>query len=96
MALTPDQVRHIAHLARLGLTDEDVAKFAPQLSEILDYFERLKAVDTTGVPPTAYPLDLHNILRDDVEDPPAAAEEILKNAPQREGEFFRVRAILDE
>ena len=96
MALTPDEVRHIAHLARLGLTDEDVAKFAPQLSEILDYFERLKAVDTTGVPPTAYPLDLHNITRDDVEDPPADAEDILKNAPQREGDFFRVRAILDE
>jgi aspartyl-tRNA(Asn)/glutamyl-tRNA(Gln) amidotransferase subunit C len=96
MALTPDQVRHIAHLARLGLTDEDVAKFAPQLSEILDYFERLKAVDTTGVPPTAYPLDLHNIMRADEPDPPANAEDILKNAPQREGDFLRVRAILDE
>lgn len=96
MALTPDQVRHIAHLARLALTDEDVAKFAPQLSEILDYFERLKAVDTTGVPPTAYPLDLHNVMRDDEPDPPAPVEEVLKNTPQREGDFFRVRAILDE
>jgi len=96
MALTPDEVRHIAHLARLGLTDEDVDKFAPQLSDILDYFERLKAVDTTGVPPTAYPLDLHNVMRDDEPDPPAGAEEVLKNAPQLEGDFFRVRAILDE
>ena len=96
MALTPEEVRHIAHLARLGLTDADVEKFAPQLSEILDYFERLKAVDTEGVPPTAYPLDLHNVMRDDVADPPASAEDILQNAPQREGDLFRVRAILDE
>jgi aspartyl-tRNA(Asn)/glutamyl-tRNA(Gln) amidotransferase subunit C len=96
MALTPDQVRHIARLARLGLTDADVDKFAHQLSDILDYFERLKAVDTTGVPPTAYPLDLHNIMRDDVEDPPSDSEDILKNAPHREGHFFRVRAVLDE
>jgi aspartyl-tRNA(Asn)/glutamyl-tRNA(Gln) amidotransferase subunit C len=96
MALTPDEVRHIAHLARLGLTDADVEKFAPQLSEILDYFERLKAVDTEGVPPTAYPLDLHNVMRDDVTDPPADTDETLRNAPQRESNFFRVRAILDE
>ncbi|MEO8458399.1 MAG: Asp-tRNA(Asn)/Glu-tRNA(Gln) amidotransferase subunit GatC [Chloroflexota bacterium] len=96
MALTPDEVRHIAHLARLGLTDADVAKFAPQLSEILDYFDRLKAVDTAGIPPTAYPLDLHNILRDDVPDPPSDPETILKNAPNREGNLLRVRAILDE
>jgi aspartyl-tRNA(Asn)/glutamyl-tRNA(Gln) amidotransferase subunit C len=96
MALTPEQVRHIARLARLGLTDEDVAKFAPQLSEILDYFERLKAVDTTGVPPTAYPLDLHNIMRADEPDPPSDPEDILQNAPQRDGAFFRVRAVLDE
>jgi aspartyl-tRNA(Asn)/glutamyl-tRNA(Gln) amidotransferase subunit C len=96
MALTPEEVRHIAHLARLGLTDEDVEKFCHQLSDILDYFERLKAVDTTGVPPTAYPLDLHNVMRDDEPDPPADSEEILKNAPQRDGEHFRVRAVLDE
>jgi aspartyl-tRNA(Asn)/glutamyl-tRNA(Gln) amidotransferase subunit C len=96
MALTPEEVRHIAHLARLGLTDTDVEKFCHQLSDILDYFERLKAVDTTGVPPTAYPFDLHNVMRDDEPDPPADSEEILKNAPQRDGEHFRVRAILDE
>ena len=96
MALTPDEVRHIAHLARLGLTDADVEKFSHQLSDILDYFERLKAVDTDDVPPTAYPLDLHNVMRDDEPDPPSDADEILANAPHREGEYFRVRAILDE
>ena len=96
MPLTPDQVRHIAHLARLGLTDADVEKFSHQLSDILDYFERLKAVDTEGVPPTAYPLDLHNVMRDDEPTPPSEAEEVLANAPLREGQYFRVRAILDE
>lgn len=96
MALTHEQVRHIAKLARLGLTDEDVEKFSHQLSEILDYFERLNAVDTEGVPPTAYPLDLHNVMRDDLPTPPAPTEETLRNAPSREGDYFRVRAVLDE
>jgi aspartyl-tRNA(Asn)/glutamyl-tRNA(Gln) amidotransferase subunit C len=96
MPLTPEQVRHIAHLARLGLTDEDVEKFSHQLSDILDYFERLKAVDTDDVPPTAYPLDLHNIMRDDEPAPPAPTEDVLANAPLRDGEHFRVRAVLDE
>jgi aspartyl-tRNA(Asn)/glutamyl-tRNA(Gln) amidotransferase subunit C len=96
MALTPEQVRHIARLARLGLADADVEKFSHQLSDILDYFERLKAVDTDDVPPTAYPLDLHNVMRDDEPLPAADPEEILANAPQREGDHFRVRAVLEE
>jgi aspartyl-tRNA(Asn)/glutamyl-tRNA(Gln) amidotransferase subunit C len=96
MALTPEQVRHIARLARLGVTDEDVEKFGHQLSEILDYFERLGAVDTEDVPPTAYPLELNNVMREDAPEPPLDVEETLKNAPLREGDYFRVRAILDE
>ena len=96
MPLTPDQVRHIAHLARLGLTDADVEKFSHQLSDILDYFERLKAVDTEGVPPTAYPLDLHNVMRNDDPEPPSDADEVLANAPLRDGQYFRVRAVLEE
>ena len=96
MALTHDEVRHIGKLARLGLTDEDVAKFAEQLSDILEYFERLKTVDTEDVPPTAYPLELHNVMRDDEPTPPADPDDILKNAPLREGEYFRVRAVFEE
>ena len=96
MSLTPEEVRHIAHLARLGLTDDDAARFQHQLSDILDYFDQLAAVDTEGVPPTAYPLPLHNIMRDDEPEPPADPETILKNAPRRESDYFRVRAILDE
>jgi aspartyl-tRNA(Asn)/glutamyl-tRNA(Gln) amidotransferase subunit C len=96
MALTPEQVRHIARLARLGVTDDDVEKLGHQLSEILDYFERLGVVDTEDVPPTAYPLDLHDVMREDEPTPALDVEETLKNAPNREGEYFRVRAVLDE
>ena len=96
MALTPEQVRHIARLARLGLTHDDVDKFRHQLSDILDYFEKLAAADVEGVPPTAYPLDLHNVMRDDNPEPPTDREEVLNNAPQRDGDYLRVRAILDE
>jgi len=96
MALTPAQVRHIALLARLGLTDADVEKFSHQLSDILDYFELLKGVDTDDVPPTAYPLDLHNIMRTDETEPCPDPDDILKNAPDRQDSYFRVRAVLEE
>jgi len=96
MSLTNEEVRHIARLARLGLTEDEAERFQHQLSDILDYFARLAAVDTERVPPTAYPLDLHNILRDDDPTPPLDPESTLANAPRREGEHFRVRAILEE
>ncbi len=96
MALSPEQVRHIARLARLGLTDDDVEKFSHQLSDILDYFDRLKEVDTDDVTPTAYPLDLHNVMRDDLPDPSLSPEDALRNAPDRHGEYFRVRRVLEE
>lgn len=96
MSLKPEQVRHIARLARLGLTEEDLERFGHQLSDILDYFERLEAVDTTGVPPMAYPLDLHNVMRDDEEEPSLPVEDVLRNAPSRQDDYFRVRAVLEE
>ncbi len=96
MSLTPEQVRHIARLARLGLEDAEVDRFASQLSEILDYFERLRQVDTEGVPPTAHTLPLHNVFRDDQPAPSMDPEQTLANAPQREDDLFRVRAVLDE
>lgn len=96
MPLTHEQVKHIATLARVGLSEDDIERFSHQLSEILDYFERLRQVDTEGVPPTAHTLSLHNVMRDDIPAPAFGADEILANAPLREGEFFRVRAVLDE
>lgn len=95
MSLTPEEVRHIARLARLGMEDEQVAKFQAQLSDILDYFERLREVDTEGVPPTAQTLSIQNVMRADEPAPSLDKEDVLANAPQREDDLFRVRAILE-
>jgi aspartyl-tRNA(Asn)/glutamyl-tRNA(Gln) amidotransferase subunit C len=96
MSLTPDEVRHIAHLARLGITDDDVERFSGQLSAILDYFEQLRKVDTENVPPTAYAMDLHNVMRSDDPAPSSDPEDVLANAPQRDDSYFRVLAVLEE
>ena len=97
MPLSREQVQHIARLARVGLSEEDIERFSEQLSEILDYFERLKQVDTEGVPPTAHTLPLHNVFREDDEPaPPLDREDVLRNAPVREADYFRVKVILEE
>ncbi len=95
MSLTPEEVRHIATLARVGLTDDEVSRFQSQLSQILEYFQRLQEVDTEGVPPTAHTLAMHNVMRDDEPQPSLDKEDVLANAPQRENDLFRVRAILE-
>lgn len=95
MKLSYEQVRHIAWLARLGLSEDDVEKFSLQLSNILDNFEILKEVDTGGVPPATHTIPLQNVIRkDDVADSYPQAE-ILSNAPKREGDCFKVQAILE-
>ena len=96
MSLTPDQVRHIAHLARLGIEDGEVDRFAGQLSEILDYFERLRQVDTEGIPPTAQVIYLQNVMRADEPSPPSSREDVMANAPQQEDGLFKIRAVLEE
>jgi aspartyl-tRNA(Asn)/glutamyl-tRNA(Gln) amidotransferase subunit C len=95
MRLSAEEVRHIALLARLGLSDEDVERFQEQLSNILENFEILKQVDTTDVPPTAQSLELNNVLRDDQVAPSCQPEEVLANAPQQEGGHFKVKAVLE-
>ena len=95
MSLTPEEVKHIARLARVGLSDDEVARFQVQLSQILDYFERLREVETEKLPPTAHTLAMHNVMRDDEPQPSFDKEEVLANAPQREDDLFRVRAILE-
>jgi aspartyl-tRNA(Asn)/glutamyl-tRNA(Gln) amidotransferase subunit C len=95
MKLSYDQVRHIAWLARLGLSEEDVEKFSLQLSNILENFEILKQVDTAGISPATHTILLRNVLRqDDVAESYPQAE-ILSNAPRREGDCFKVQAILE-
>lgn len=95
MKLSREEVLHIARLARLGLTEEDVDKFGEQLSNILENFEILQQVDTKDVPPTAQSITLQNVMRDDEVTPSLPPEDILANAPRREGECFRVRAVLE-
>lgn len=95
MSLTRDEVLHIARLARVGMSEEDVAHFQEQLSQILDYFEVLRRVDTEDVPPTSHTLPLENVMRDDVVEPSSPREDVLRNAPLEEDGFFRVRAVLE-
>jgi aspartyl-tRNA(Asn)/glutamyl-tRNA(Gln) amidotransferase subunit C len=96
MALSREEVLHIAQLARVGLSEEDVAKFQVQLSDVLDHFETLKALDTEGVEPTSYPLPLESVMRADEVRPSLPREEVLANAPKAEDGSFRVRAVLEE
>ncbi len=99
MPLDPAQVRHIAALARIALTDAERAVLGQQLAQILAQFEVLNQLDTTGVAPTAHAGDLGpglSGLRDDTPSPGLTTEEVLSNAPRREGQFFRVRAVLEE
>ena len=96
MPLTRDEVLHIAQLARVGLDEADVARFQEQLSEILDHFETLKALDTEGVEPTSYPLPLESVMRADEVAPSLSRDEVLANAPLAEDGAFRVRAVLEE
>ena len=95
MKLSREDVLHIALLARLGLTDAEADRFREQLSVILDNFEILQQVDTTNVPPTAQPNPLQNVVKDDEVNPSLSQEQVLANAPRKEGEFFRVRAVLE-
>ncbi len=95
MSLSTNDVLHIARLARIELSEAEVQRFAQQLSGILDHFAALAAVDTEGVPPTAHPLPLSNVMRADVVAPSLLPDEALANAPEREDGFIRVRAVLE-
>ena len=95
MALTSDEVLHIARLARIALTPADVDRFTAQLSGILDHFTALEAVDTDGLEPTAHPLPLSNIMRADSVTPSLSQDDALANAPRQEDGYVRVRAVLE-
>ena len=95
MKLSHEEVLHIARLARLGLTEDEVDRLSEQLSNLLENFEILQQVDTTGVPPTAQSIDLQSVVRDDEVAPSFRADDILANAPRKEGDCFRVRAVLE-
>ena len=94
--ITEADVRHVAKLARLDVTDDEVALFAGQLAAVLEHAEDVEALDTAGVPPTAHPLPLVNVLREDVPRDGVDRDEVLAMAPAAEGGRFRVPRILGE
>jgi aspartyl-tRNA(Asn)/glutamyl-tRNA(Gln) amidotransferase subunit C len=94
--ISPADVAHVATLARLDLTDEEKERFAEQLGAVLAHAADVEALDTAGVPPTAHPLPLRNVLRDDVVRPSLDREEVLAQAPEVEGGRFPVPRIMGE
>ena len=95
MKLSREEVLHIALLARLGLTEAEVDKLREQLSNILENFEVLQQVDTTNVPPTTQSIPLQNVTRGDEVADSLPQSQVLANAPRKDGEYFRVRAVLE-
>jgi aspartyl-tRNA(Asn)/glutamyl-tRNA(Gln) amidotransferase subunit C len=95
MKLSREEVLHIARLARVALTEEEIARMSEQLSDLLEHFEVLQKVDTEGVPPTAQSVTLRSIMREDEVASSLPPEDILANAPRRDGDCFRVRAVLE-
>jgi len=93
--LSGEDVRHIARLTRVGLTDEEVEKMRVQLTDILAHFQSLAEVETEGVEPTGHSTDMHTVMRDDVAGPSLPRDDVLANAPGENGEFFMVPRILD-
>ena len=96
MKLSREEVLHIAALAKVGVTDADVENFREQLSNILENFEALKKVDTSGVLPTSQSIDLENVIMPDEVQPSLSSEAVLANAPQREGDFIKVKIVLED
>ncbi len=92
--LSRSDVEHVAHLARLGLTDDELTLLEGQLNHILDQYAILAELPTDDIPPTAQTIELENILREDVARPSLSQAEALANAPDRDGSYVVVPAIL--
>lgn len=97
MQLSKEEIQHIAKLARLELTDAELEKYGSQLSAVLSYIDQLKEVDVKGVEPTAQVTGLENVLREDVarDWDEKEIEEALKDAPEREGRFIKVKRVIE-
>ena len=91
--ITIKDVEHVAKLARLSLTDDEKEKFTHQLGDVLAHVEKMNEVDTTGVEPMNHPIDFYNVTREDVKIYENTRDELMQNAPDVEGEFFKVPKI---
>lgn len=89
-------VKHVAHLARLELDEQELEQFTQQLASILEYMEKLQKLDTTSVEPTSHAMPLKNVFRLDKIRPSLPIEEVLKNAPAKEGNFFKVPKVIEQ
>lgn len=89
-----EQVRHVAKLSRLALGEDETRRLAGQLESILQYVAKIGQVDMKDVEPMAHALPLHNVLREDVAEPALPVEEVLKNAPETDGPFFKVPKVI--
>jgi len=94
--ITPEQVAHVANLARLDVTEEELERFSAQLSSVLLHVETIRRLDIAEVPPTSHAVPLSNVLREDVERPSLSREEVLAMAPESEDHRFKVPRILGE
>ena len=95
MTITRGEVRHVARLARLGLSDDEMDRLAAELDHILDAMQALRQLDTSAIPPTAQVIPLRNVMRDDAVRPAWPLDDILRNAPAtRDGQFL-VPPVLD-
>ncbi len=95
MRLTPEEVEHVALLARLRLTEEERERFTTQLNSILEHFEQLQQIDTSGVPPMSHAVPMSNVLREDEPAPSLSPEEALQNAPDQDRNCFRVPRVIE-
>ena len=93
--MSPEDIRWVAHLARLELSDEELAEMTRQLSAIVDYVNQLQKVNTDGVEPLAHALEVSNVFRDDMPLESLQVDAALSNAPNRKGDFYSVPAVLD-
>jgi aspartyl-tRNA(Asn)/glutamyl-tRNA(Gln) amidotransferase subunit C len=95
MSLTREQVQHVAKLARLSLSDDEITTFTGQMGTILDYVKKLNELNTDGIVPTAHAVPMENAFRDDVVRPSIGVDNALANAPDRVEGFFRVPKVIE-
>jgi len=96
MEIKKDDVKHVAELARIEFSEEDIEKFTEQLGNILNYISKLNELNTSNVEPTSHVLDESTLLRDDIVEDWLSKDEVLNNAPKEENGFFVVPKIIDE
>ena len=95
--LTADEVRKVATLCRIGLTDDEVERLRGEMASLIAEVSVLQGIDTTDVEATGHAVEeVHTVMRDGEPTPPMSAEDVLLNAPRREGDYFRVQAVMDD